>query len=147
MSRRASYPPPRTLTRPEIAEIVQHFQNAAQRALAAGFQVIEIHAAHGYLLHEFLSPLSNHRDNEYGGTLANRLRFLVEVVDATRQVWPEALPLFVRLSASNWTEGGLNIAESVQIARELKKHQVDLIDTSSGGNVATANIPLSRCRP
>jgi 2,4-dienoyl-CoA reductase-like NADH-dependent reductase (Old Yellow Enzyme family) len=138
-----NYPLPRALTRQEIAEIVQHFQDAARRALSAGFQVIEIHGAHGYLLHEFLSPLSNHRDDEYGGTLTKRMRFLLEVVDAIRQVWPEEFPLFVRLSASDWTEGGLTIADSVQIARELKKHGVDLIDASSGGNVATANIPLA----
>jgi 2,4-dienoyl-CoA reductase-like NADH-dependent reductase (Old Yellow Enzyme family) len=139
----SSYPLPQPLTHLEIAEIVHCFQMAAQRALAAGFQVLEIHAAHGYLLHQFLSPLSNHRDDEYGGTLTNRLRFLLEVVDAVRQVWPSTLPLFVRLSASDWTEGGLNSDHSVHIASELKVHEVDLIDASSGGNVANAPIPLA----
>lgn len=136
-----SYPHPQPLTREEIAEIVRAFRRAAQRALHAGFQVIEIHAAHGYLLHEFLSPLSNTREDEYGGSLANRMRFLIEVVDAIREVWPDELPLFVRLSASDWTEGGLTIKDSIEIARVLKQHGVDLIDASSGGNVATAKIP------
>lgn len=137
-----NYPLPKALTRGEITDIVQLFQQATQRAMTAGFQVIEIHAAHGYLFHEFLSPLSNHRDDDYGGSLMNRMRFLLETVDATRQVWPEELPLFVRLSATDWTEGGLTINDTVEIARELKKRGVDLIDTSSGGNVASAKIPL-----
>lgn len=138
----ANYPLPHTLTQQEIAGLVQSFRRAAQRALQAGFQVIELHGAHGYLIHEFLSPLSNTRDDEYGGSLTNRMRFLIEVVDATREVWPAELPLFVRLSASDWTEGGLTIEDSVEIARVLKQHGVDLIDASSGGNVATAKIPL-----
>jgi 2,4-dienoyl-CoA reductase-like NADH-dependent reductase (Old Yellow Enzyme family) len=138
-----NYPQPRVMTRDDIAEVVQHFQDAARRALAAGFQVIEIHGAHGYLIHEFLSPLSNQRDDEYGGNLENRMRFLLEVTDAVRAVWPDSLPLFVRLSATDWTEGGLTIEDTIQIARELKKHRVDLIDASSGGNVATAQIPLA----
>lgn len=138
-----NYPLPRAMTHEEIGEVVQRFQDAARRALTAGFEVIEIHAAHGYLLHEFLSPLSNHRDDEYGGTLENRMRFLLQVVGAVRQVLSDELPLFVRISASEWTEGGQTIAESVEIARALKKHGVDLVDASSGGNVATASIPLS----
>ena len=138
-----NYPLPKTLTGQEITEVVQSFQAAAQRALAAGFKVIEVHAAHGYLFHEFLSPLSNHRDDEYGGSLTRRMRFLLEAVDAIRQVWPEELPLFVRLSATDWTEGGLTITDSVEIARELKKHGVDLVDASSGGNVPKARIPLA----
>jgi 2,4-dienoyl-CoA reductase-like NADH-dependent reductase (Old Yellow Enzyme family) len=136
------YPQPRELTREEIAEIVRAFQVAAQRALKAGFQVIELHGAHGYLLHEFLSPLSNLRADEYGGGLANRMRLLLEVVDATRAVWPQELPLFVRLSASDWTEGGLTIEDTIEVARALKQHGVDLVDASSGGNVPTAQIPL-----
>jgi 2,4-dienoyl-CoA reductase-like NADH-dependent reductase (Old Yellow Enzyme family) len=139
----ANYPLPKALTREEIAEVVQYFQQAAKRALTAGFQVVEIHAAHGYLFHEFLSPLSNHRDDDYGGTLANRMRFLLETADAIRQVWPEDLPLFVRLSATDWTEGGLTIDDTVEVARELKKHGVDLIDVSSGGNVESAKIALA----
>jgi 2,4-dienoyl-CoA reductase-like NADH-dependent reductase (Old Yellow Enzyme family) len=139
----SNYPLPREMTKDDIAEVVQHFQDAARRALVAGFQVIEIHGAHGYLIHEFLSPLSNQREDEYGGDLNNRMRFLLEVTDAIRAVWPDSLPLFVRLSATDWTEGGLTIEDTVQIARELKKHRVDLIDASSGGNVATAQIPLA----
>jgi len=139
----ANYPLPRAMSKDDIAEVVQHFQDSARRALAAGFQVVEIHGAHGYLIHEFLSPLSNLREDEYGGDLNNRMRFLLEVTDAVRAVWPDSLPLFVRLSATDWTEGGLTIEETVQIARELKKHGVDLIDASSGGNVATAQIPVA----
>jgi len=139
----ANYPLPTAMTHANIAEVTQHFQDATRRALKAGFQIIEIHAAHGYLFHEFLSPLSNHRDDEYGGSLANRMRFLLETVDAIRRVWPEELPLFVRISASDWTEGSLTIADSVEIARELAVHGVDLIDASSGGNVATARIPVA----
>jgi len=137
----SNYPHPQELTRDEIAEIVQSFRRAAQRSLQAGFQVIEIHAAHGYLLHEFLSPLSNTRTDEYGGSLTNRMRFLIEVVDSIRTVWPDELPLFVRLSATDWTVGGLTIEDSIEIARVLKQHGVDLIDVSSGGNVATAKVP------
>jgi len=136
------YPLPHELSQQEIAEVVQHFQDAARRAIQAGFQIIEVHGAHGYLAHEFLSPLSNHREDEYGGSLTNRMRMLLEIVDAIRQAIPEELPLFVRLSASEWTQGGLTIDDSIEIARALKKHGVDLIDASSGGNVATATIPL-----
>lgn len=138
-----TYPLPHALTRQDIAGVVDSFQKAARRVLQAGFQVIELHAAHGYLFHEFLSPLSNHREDDYGGALANRMRFLLEAVDAIREVWPDVLPLFVRLSVSEWTEGGLTLADSIEIARALKQHNVDLIDASSGGNVATANIPLA----
>ncbi len=138
-----SYPLPEALTGDEIALVIQHFQDAAKRAIRAGFQVLEIHGAHGYLMHEFLSPLSNHRHDDYGGTLANRMRILIETVDAVRQVMPDELPLFVRLSASDWIENGLTIADTVEVARELKQHGVDLVDTSSGGNIATAKIPLA----
>jgi 2,4-dienoyl-CoA reductase-like NADH-dependent reductase (Old Yellow Enzyme family) len=137
-----TYPLPHELSKSEIAEVVQHFQDATRRAHKAGFEIIELHAAHGYLLHEFLSPLSNHRTDEYGGSLENRMRFLLEVVDSIRAVWPEELPLFVRISASDWVEGGLTIEDSVQIARALKEHAVDLVDASSGGNAANAHIPL-----
>src|SRR5450631_3535548 len=138
----AAYPVPRALEPDEIREVVGAFRKAAERALAAGFQVVEIHAAHGYLIHEFLSPLSNSRTDEYGGSLENRMRLLVEIVDATRAVLPEGLLLFVRLSASDWTEGGLTIEDTVAVSRVLKQHGVDLIDASSGGNVSTAKIPL-----
>ncbi len=137
------YPLPTALSLAEIGTVVQQFQDAARRALRAGFQVVEIHAAHGYLLHEFLSPLSNHRTDEYGGELANRMHLLLQVTDAVREVWPAGLPLFVRLSASDWTDGGLTIDDSVEIARALKQHGVDLIDASSGGNVATARVPAA----
>ncbi len=138
----ANYPLPTELTKQEIAEVVQSFQQATQRAVKAGFQVIELHGAHGYLIHEFLSPLSNSRTDEYGGSLENRIRLLIEIVDAIRTVLPTGLPLFVRLSSSDWTEGGLTIEDTVAISRVLQQHGVDLIDASSGGNVATAKIPL-----
>ncbi|GCE27450.1 oxidoreductase [Dictyobacter alpinus] len=137
-----NYPLPTELSVAEIAEVVQSFQAGARRALKAGFEVLEIHAAHGYLLHQFLSPYSNKRTDQYGGSLENRMRFLVEVTDAIRQVMPDELPLLVRVSASDWTEGGLTVEESVEIARVLKAHGVDLMDVSSGGNVARAKIAV-----
>ncbi|GLV59094.1 oxidoreductase [Dictyobacter sp. S3.2.2.5] len=137
-----NYPLPVELSQEEIAKVVQSFQVAARRALQAGFQILEIHAAHGYLIHEFLSPYSNHRTDEYGGSLQNRMRFLLEVTDAIRQVLPAELPLLARISASDWTEGGLTIEESVEISRALHEHGVDLIDVSSGGNVEKARIPV-----
>ena len=136
-----NYPLPHALTLEEIQEVVASFQQATQRALQAGFEVIEIHGAHGYLAHEFLSPLSNQRTDAYGGSLANRARLLLEIVDAARQVWPERLPLLVRLSATDWTEGGITIDDTIEIARTLKEHGVDLVDVSSGGNVL-ARVPL-----
>jgi 2,4-dienoyl-CoA reductase-like NADH-dependent reductase (Old Yellow Enzyme family) len=136
-----TYPLPHELSVEEIRQVVTSFQQAARRALQAGFEVIELHGAHGYLIHEFLSPLSNQRTDAYGGSLAKRMRFLLEVVDAIREVWPEHLPLFVRLSAIDWVEGGVTIQDTVKVAQELKKHGVDLVDTSSGGN-AQAHIPL-----
>jgi 2,4-dienoyl-CoA reductase-like NADH-dependent reductase (Old Yellow Enzyme family) len=136
------HPIPQELSGAGISEIEQAFAAAARRALAAGFQVVEIHAAHGYLLHEFLSPLSNARSDTYGGPLENRIRFIREVAQAVRKVWPERLPLFVRISSTDWLEGGWDIEQSVQLARTLKDEGVDLIDCSSGGNVAKAEIPL-----
>jgi len=136
-----NYPLPHALSVEEIQDVVNSFRKAAQRALQAGFEVIELHGAHGYLVHEFLSPLSNQRTDLYGGSLNNRARLLLEIVDAIRQVWPEHLPLLVRLSATDWSEGGLTIRETVEVARMLKEHGVDLVDASSGGNVA-APIPL-----
>jgi 2,4-dienoyl-CoA reductase-like NADH-dependent reductase (Old Yellow Enzyme family) len=125
------YAEPRVLTLPEIADLVRAFEAAAVRALAAGFEVAEVHAAHGYLLHQFLSPLSNLRDDAYGGSLAGRARLLYEVVDAVRAVWPG--PLFVRVSATDWVDGGLTVADVGTVARELAGRGVDLIDVSSGG--------------
>ena len=136
------YPQPRALDAAGIEKVIADFRAAAQRALAAGFQVIELHAAHGYLLHEFLSPLSNHRTDAYGGSFDNRVRLLLEVVATTREVWPEELPLLVRLSATDWTEGGWNADETTQLAAMLKERGVDLIDCSTGGNVPKAPIPV-----
>ncbi len=136
------YPQPQELDKAGIARITNAFREAALRAQKAGFDVVEIHAAHGYLLHEFLSPLSNHRTDEYGGSFENRARLLLEVAETVRAVWPQHLPLLVRISATDWTEGGWDIDESVQLARLLKDRGVDLLDVSSGGNVATAQIPV-----
>jgi 2,4-dienoyl-CoA reductase-like NADH-dependent reductase (Old Yellow Enzyme family) len=131
---------PTELTRSEIAKIVDAFAKAATRALAAGFQVIEIHAAHGYLLDEFLSPLANHRTDAYGGSFDNRIRIVLEVVAGVRKVWPDSLPLFLRISATDWVEGGWEIGDSVEIARRVKQLGVDLVDCSSGGMVPYAKI-------
>lgn len=137
----ATFKAPVELSVAAIAECVQAFADAAQRALKAGFKVVEVHAAHGYLLHEFLSPLSNRRSDQYGGTLENRARFPLEVVAAVRKVWPAELPLFVRVSATDWTDGGLTPDDTVAVARLLREVGVDLVDVSTGGNVATAVIP------
>lgn len=120
------------------------FEAAARRALAAGFRVIEVHAAHGYLLHEFLSPISNHRTDEYGGTLDNRMRLLLRVVERLRTLIAEELLLFVRISATDWADGGWEIEQSIQLARRLKSLGVDLIDVSSGGMVPQARIPVAK---
>jgi len=133
---------PTELDEAGIAAIIGAFTLAAQRALEAGFQVVELHAAHGYLLHQFLSPLANRRTDRYGGSFANRTRMLREVVEAVRKTWPEGLPLFVRISATDWVEGGWNLEESVQLCAELKAMGVDLVDVSSGGMVAQAKIPV-----
>ena len=138
----ANYPHPTALDAAGVQRVIADFRAAARRALAAGFRVVELHAAHGYLLHQFLSPLSNQRRDEYGGSFENRVRLLLEVVAATREVWPEELPLFVRISATDWTEGGWNADESVQLAALLKTRGVDLIDCSTGGNVPQAPIPV-----
>jgi 2,4-dienoyl-CoA reductase-like NADH-dependent reductase (Old Yellow Enzyme family) len=132
---------PESLTYEGINNVIEKFKAAASRALAAGFKVIEIHSAHGYLLQEFLSPLSNHRADEYGGSFDNRIRLLREVVSAVKTVWPAENPLFVRISSTDWTEGGWTLEESVKLAVILKNLGVDLIDCSSGGNVHNAKIP------
>ncbi|HQR30794.1 MAG TPA: oxidoreductase, partial [Anaeromyxobacteraceae bacterium] len=123
------------------AGVVAAFAAAAGRALAAGYQAVEIHAAHGYLLHEFLSPLSNHRTDRFGGSLENRTRIVREVVQAVRRVWPDRLPLLLRVSCTDWTEGGWDLPQTVELARQVRELGVDLVDCSSGGNVATARIP------
>ena len=136
-------PAPVPLDLAEIPDIVDAFVAAAGRALHAGFEVAEIHAAHGYLLHEFLSPLSNTRDDHYGGSFDNRTRLLREVAEAVRQVWPDAQPLFVRVSATDWADGGWDADQTVELARRLHDLGVDLVDTSSGGISATAVVPAS----
>ena len=134
---------PESLDKENIRKVVSDFKAAARRALIAGFKVVEIHSAHGYLLHEFLSPLSNKRTDEYGGSFENRIRILLQVIDAIKSVWPAENPLFVRISATDWTEGGWTTEESVNLAHILKDIGIDLIDCSSGGNVYNAKIPVS----
>ena len=133
---------PRELTRSELGGVVQAFADAAVRADQAGFDVVEVHAAHGYLLCQFLSPLSNHREDEYGGDFTGRTRLLLEVVDAVRAVWPSGKPLFVRLSATEWAEGGWSLDDTVRLAGVLAERGVDLVDVSSGGNVL-AKVPTA----
>jgi 2,4-dienoyl-CoA reductase-like NADH-dependent reductase (Old Yellow Enzyme family) len=133
---------PQALDKAGIEKVKADFKAAAVRADKAGFKVIELHGAHGYLLHEFLSPLSNDRTDEYGGSFENRIRLLVEVVQAVQEVWPAENPLFVRISATEWTEGGWTADDSVALAKVLINKGVDLIDCSTGGNVATAKIPI-----
>ena len=135
------YAKPAALDAAGIKKITTAFQEAAGRALKAGFDVIEIHSAHGYLLHEFLSPLSNQRSDEYGGSLENRARLLIEVVDAVREVWPLDQPLFVRISATDWASGGWDLEQSIAVAKMLKGRGVDLVDVSSGGLVPGVTIP------
>jgi len=133
---------PVAMDREAIARVVDAFAAAARRLLDAGGHIIEIHSAHGYLLHEFLSPISNQRSDEYGGTFENRIRLTCDVVEAVRRVWPDRLPLFVRISSTDWTDGGWTIEDSVALAARLKTLGVDVVDCSSGGNVAQAKIPL-----
>lgn len=135
------YKIPHEITKNEIDEIINNFKSAALRALNAGFDIIEIHAAHGYLIHEFLSPLSNKRSDEYGGTTENRVRFLKQVIKSVKEVWPGDKPLFVRVSADDYTDGGIDIEEMVKILSYLKDSGVDLIDVSSGG-LLNAKIDL-----
>jgi 2,4-dienoyl-CoA reductase-like NADH-dependent reductase (Old Yellow Enzyme family) len=137
------YPVPRALDADGIANIVSAFTHAAIRARDAGFDVVEVHAAHGYLVHEFLSPLTNHRGDAYGGTFDNRARLCLEIVDGVRRVWPENQPVFVRISATDWVPGGWDIEQSVELSRRLNGHGVDLIDCSSGGNIAAARVPIA----
>lgn len=134
------YPMPIALTQEGILEVLNDFRKAAARALQAGFKVIEIHAAHGYLLHSFLSPLSNQRTDEYGGSFENRIRMLLQTVESVRAVWPKELPLLVRISATDWAPGGWDLEQSAQLATLLKNEEVDLIDCSSGGLVPHQKI-------
>lgn len=139
---RADHPTPNELTLVEIDDIKQAFRDAARRAVAAGFKLVEIHAAHGYLLHSFYSPLSNQRQDAYGGSFANRIRLVTEIADGVRDVLPDPLPLFVRVSSTDWVEEGWTIEDTIDLAKRLKQVGVDLIDCSSGGNVATASVPV-----
>jgi 2,4-dienoyl-CoA reductase-like NADH-dependent reductase (Old Yellow Enzyme family) len=140
----AGWPAPQALDEAGIQAVIADFRAAAQRALAAGFELIEVHAAHGYLLHQFLSPLSNRRDDRYGGSFENRTRLVREVIAGVREVWPAELPLWLRLSATDWVgDGGWDIGQSVELARQVKSLGVDLIDVSSGGLLPHAKIPLA----
>jgi 2,4-dienoyl-CoA reductase-like NADH-dependent reductase (Old Yellow Enzyme family) len=136
------YPAPRAMTAKEIEATVEDFRKSARLALDAGFDVVEVHGAHGYLLHNFCSPLSNLRTDEWGGSLDNRLRFPLAVARAVREAWPADKPVFYRLSGSDWAEGGWDIAQAIELSRRLKATGIDLIDCSSGGNIATQKIPL-----
>lgn len=133
---------PTELSKEGIGRIVYEFRLAASRALRAGFKVIELHAAHGYLIHEFLSPKSNLRTDEFGGSFENRIRFLLEIVDQVRKEWPLSLPLFVRVSATEWVEGGWTEGDSVKLSTVLKTMNVDVIDCSTGGNIPNVKIPV-----
>jgi 2,4-dienoyl-CoA reductase-like NADH-dependent reductase (Old Yellow Enzyme family) len=133
---------PQALDNIGIKKVQTDFKDAAKRALKAGYKLIEIHAAHGYLIHQFLSPLSNHRTDNYGGSFENRIRMLLEIVEEIQTVWPPNLPLFVRISATDWAENGWDVNESVRLSSILKSKGVDLIDTSSGGLVPGVKIPL-----
>jgi 2,4-dienoyl-CoA reductase-like NADH-dependent reductase (Old Yellow Enzyme family) len=138
----SDYPLPEALNEDGIRRVIRAFGQAARRACEAGFQVIEIHSAHGYLIHEFFSPFSNQRTDEYGGSFENRTRLLREVVEEVRRNWPERLPLFARISATDWKEGGWDLDQSVELASRLQPLGVDLIDCSSGGNIADVEIPV-----
>ena len=135
--------PPAELSVQEIGKVVEDFKAATSRSREAGFSVVEIHAAHGYLIHEFLSPLSNRRTDDYGGSFENRTRLLLQIVAAVQEEWPEDYPLFVRISATDWTEGGWTIDDSVALTKLLQHQGVDLIDCSTGGNVSNASIPAA----
>jgi len=137
-------PIPTPLDKTGIDAIVGAFEAAARRAIKAGFKLVEIHSAHGYLLHEFLSPLSNQRTDEYGGSLENRMRLVIRVAEQLRRLMPEDMPLFTRISATDWVEGGWDVDQSIVLSRELKARGVDLIDVSSGALIPTARIPVAK---
>jgi 2,4-dienoyl-CoA reductase-like NADH-dependent reductase (Old Yellow Enzyme family) len=137
-----NYPEPKELTVGEIDQIVDDFRAAARRALTAGFQVVEVHAAHGYLAHEFLSPLCNFRKDEYGGSFENRVRFPLRVARAVREVWPAKWPVLIRVSATDWKEGGWDLEQSIELCKRFKALGIDLIDVSSGGAGPGVRIPV-----
>jgi len=136
------YPMPREMDAADIEKVIDDFVSAAKRSVNAGFEVIELHAAHGYLLHEFLSPLSNRRTDEYGGDLAGRMKLPLAVAEAVREAVPEHIPIFVRISATDWAEGGWDLEQSIEFSKKLKAIGIDLIDCSSGGLVSNAKIPV-----
>ena len=138
-----NFPDPKEMDENDIKLVIDQFVQAADRTVKAGFEVIELHMAHGYLVHEFLSPLSNQRKDNYGGSLNNRCRFAIEIAKAVREIVPVGIPLFARISSTDWIEGGWDIEQSIQLSKWLKDLGVDLIDCSSGGNVAKAKIPLA----
>jgi 2,4-dienoyl-CoA reductase-like NADH-dependent reductase (Old Yellow Enzyme family) len=138
----ATSPEPKELTIAEMEQIATSFDDASQRALHAGFQIVEVHMAHGYLLHQFLSPLSNKRDDEFGGSLENRMRFPLQIAKRIRDLWPQNLPVVVRISATDWVEGGWDLDQSLELCRHLKDMEIDLIDCSTGGLVPDAVIPV-----
>ncbi|MFD2164162.1 NADPH dehydrogenase NamA [Paradesertivirga mongoliensis] len=137
------YGQPSEMSGSDLDKVIGDFKSAAGRALKAGFKVIEIHAAHGYLIHEFLSPLSNVRTDEYGGSFENRVRLLTEILSSVKEVWPAEYPFFVRISATDWAEGGWDLQDSIRLAGILRNEGVDLIDCSTGGNLAVAKIPVA----
>lgn len=136
---------PLELSKEGIQKVINDFKTAAQRALDTGFKIIEIHAAHGYLIHEFYSPYSNKRTDGYGGSFENRIRLLLEIIDNVKEVWPGENPLFVRISATDWIDDGWTVEDSVRLAKIIKDHNVDLVDCSSGGNVPGVKIPIGPC--
>jgi 2,4-dienoyl-CoA reductase-like NADH-dependent reductase (Old Yellow Enzyme family) len=138
-----TYPRPEALDVPGLAEVVEQFVAAAKRSRAAGFEVVELHFAHGYLMHQFLSPLANRRDDAWGGDFDGRTKLPLEVASAVREAWPSELPLFVRISATDWVEGGWDLAQSIRFAKMLHERGVDLVDCSSGGTVPGAKIPTA----
>jgi 2,4-dienoyl-CoA reductase-like NADH-dependent reductase (Old Yellow Enzyme family) len=142
---RPEHPVPEAMSPADIAQLTDAFEAATRRTLQAGFEMIEIHAAHGYLLNQFLSPLSNHRTDEYGGSFENRIRLLLQVVERVRAAWPDELPLWVRLSVTEWVDGGWTLEDSILLASRLKALGVDLVDCSSGGNSPLQKIPLGPC--
>ena len=139
----AAYPQPKEMTIADMKTVLRQWREAARRSLEAGFQAVEIHMAHGYLLHQFLSPLSNHRKDEYGGELNGRMRFPLDAATAVREAWPSRLPVFVRISVTDWVEGGWDLPQSIELAKKLKEAGVDLIDCSSGGVAPGAKIPAA----
>jgi 2,4-dienoyl-CoA reductase-like NADH-dependent reductase (Old Yellow Enzyme family) len=138
-----TYAVPRTLDTDEIGGIVDAFRDAAVRARDAGFDMLELHGAHGYLIHEFLSPITNKRTDRYGGSFENRIRLCVEVIDAVREVWPERSPLWLRISATDWVPGGWDVDDAVELCRRARAHGVDLIDCSSGGLALNQRVPIA----